>query len=131
MRSYEFMNKLVPLAQTAKNEMARITEFGAFVAFMSPDEYTRYALMRNNSPPLPRNVSLLKQGIEKEGLKQLPTLIVSDGKIVSQEGLHRARALKELGYSEIPVRIECRPNEDRDSDKSKNEWKLFLKSLSN
>jgi hypothetical protein len=99
----------VPLAATATNEISRAKWFGTYIAYMSPDEYTALARRRRNPPPLPNNLGgnmdRLRASIEAHGLQTLPWLTISGDQIVSQEGLHRAAVLQDMGYERIPVRI--------------------------
>lgn len=80
---------------------------GAKEIWMSPDEYTTLALTRKNAViPQEGPVGELQTRIEEEGLKSTPYLGLDNaGKVTEQEGLHRAAALKNLGYEQIPVRI--------------------------
>lgn len=78
--------------------------------WMTPDEYSKLAAEANSITPKEGSITKLQKRLEKEGLQNTPFLqFDTKGKVISQEGLHRAAALKNLGYDKIPVRIYGKP----------------------
>jgi murein DD-endopeptidase MepM/ murein hydrolase activator NlpD len=78
--------------------------------WISPDEYTKAAGLVNPISPKEGPVNKLQKKLETEGLQNTPFLhFDKDGKLTSQEGLHRVAALKNLGYDKIPVRVYGKP----------------------
>lgn len=95
--------------ETRLNEKASAERRGVKYneVWMSPDEYTKLALgVKNSVTPREEPVLKLQKRLAKEGLQTTPYLHYDkNGKLTSQEGLHRAAALKNLGYKKIPVNI--------------------------
>lgn len=95
-----------------QNEL-RLNEQSTDIMWMSPQEYQVLALQRRNAvAPRQENVEKLQTRIQEEGLQSTPYLAFDDvGKVIEQEGLHRAAALANLGHTSIPVRLYGNPTQ--------------------
>ena len=80
------------------------------VVWMTPDEFHKLARPRDKSPYSDMGSEQLRTSIRRglkkdEGLDEMPSLAIENGKVYHHEGRHRMDVFKEQGMDLIPVKI--------------------------
>ena len=92
---YQFSPDAIPRAQKS----------GADVVYMSPRDYLDLVPNTMNPRSDTKGRSLAKSLAKGDQVTDIPTLDIEDGKVVDQDGAHRAQFAMDAGIERIPVAI--------------------------